>query len=186
MIEYNLIRAKRKTISVIVGRGGSVTVRAPLRMKQADIECFVVSKSNWIENKLKEVLEAKEEADNLDYLSPEEIKKLKKQAGQYIPERVAFYSEIVGVSYGRISIRCQKKRWGSCSSKGDLSFNCLLMLLPQEVSDSVIVHELCHRKHMDHSAAFYREVRRVMPEYDKNTAVLKKQGAVILARIEKQ
>ena len=185
MIEYNLIRSKRKTISIIVGRDGTVTVRAPLRIKQGDVDRFVISKTDWIEKKLKEVLEAKEEAESLDYLGPEEIGMLKKQAEQYIPERVEYYSKIVGVSYGKVSIRCQKRRWGSCSSKGDLSFNCLLMLLPREVCDSVIVHELCHRKHMDHSAAFYLEVRRVMPEYDENTAVLKKRGSAILARYEK-
>ena len=109
-------------------------------------------------------------------LSDEQIKALAKQAKKVIPDRVAYYARLVGVTYGRISIRNQKTRWGSCSAQGNLNFNCILMRAPIEVLDSVIVHELCHRKHMNHSAAFYAEVRRVYPEYDKWHKWLKKNG----------
>ena len=85
----------------------------------------------------------------------------------HIPERVRHYAPLVGVSFGRITIRNQRSLWGSCSAKGNLNFNCLLMLTPPEVIDSVIVHELCHRKEMNHSKAFYAEVRRVFPDYWK-------------------
>ncbi|MDY3888895.1 MAG: M48 family metallopeptidase, partial [Agathobacter sp.] len=84
---------------------------------------------------------------------------------EYIPKRVAYFADIMGVDYGRITIRMQKTRWGSCSSKGNLNFNCLLMLAPPEVIDYVVVHELCHRKEMNHSKAFWREVERVLPDY---------------------
>ena len=86
-------------------------------------------------------------------------------ARRCIPERVRYYAPKVGVDYCSITIRCQKFRWGSCSGRGNLSFNCLLMLTPPEVIDSVVVHELCHRKEMNHSAAFYAHVLRVFPEY---------------------
>ena len=102
---------------------------------------------------------------------------------KYIPERVAYYAPIAGVSYGRITIRNQKSRWGSCSAKGNLNFNCLLMLTPPEVIDSVVVHELCHRKEMNHSRRFYDEVLRVYPDYHIWNKWLKENGAAIMRRM---
>ena len=93
-----------------------------------------------------------------------------------------YYAPKVGVVYGSITIRCQKSRWGSCSSKGNLSFNCLLMLAPPEIIDSVVVHELCHRKEMNHSAAFYAHVLRVFPEYWTWRRWLKENGPALLLR----
>ena len=92
------------------------------------------------------------------------------------------YAARIGVDYGRITVRAQKTRWGSCSARGDLSFNCLLMLAPPEVIDSVVVHELCHRRHMDHSPEFYAEVHRIFPDYDKWHGWLREHGPVLLAR----
>ena len=83
-----------------------------------------------------------------------------------------------------IRIRVMKTRWGSCSSKGNLNFNCLLMLAPPEVLDSVVVHELCHRKHMNHSAAFYAEIDRVFPDYKIHHAWLKKNGRALMNRVK--
>ena len=87
------------------------------------------------------------------------------------------------MTYGRITIRNQRTRWGSCSVKGNLNFNCLLMLTPPQVLDSVVVHELCHRKEMNHSPAFYEHVLRVFPEYRKWDKWLKENGAAIMARM---
>ena len=101
-----------------------------------------------------------------------------------IPERVRYYAERIGVRPKKITIRNQKSRWGSCSAGGNLNFNCLLMLAPTEVMDSVVVHELCHMKEMNHSERFYREVYRVYPEYDRCHRWLKEHGAELLARME--
>jgi predicted metal-dependent hydrolase len=111
------------------------------------------------------------------------IEELAEQAKRTIPARVAHYAAMLGVEYGRITIRTQKTRWGSCSSKGNLNFNCLLMLAPPEVLDSVVVHELCHRKHMNHSAAFYAEIARVMPDYKARHAWLKQNGNALMNRV---
>ena len=110
------------------------------------------------------------------------IKELADKARIFIPERVKYYAEVIGVDYGRITIRCQKTRWGSCSSKGNLNFNCLLMLMPSEVIDYVVVHELCHIKQMNHSKAFWKEVEKVLPNYRKSAVWLKNEGSRIMMR----
>ena len=116
-------------------------------------------------------------------LPEEEVKSLADQALKVIPERVRHYAPIVGVTYGCITIRNQKTRWGSCSSKGNLNFNVALMLVPLEVMDYVVVHELTHRKEMNHSPRFWAEVERACPEYKKHRAWLKKEGSSILETV---
>ena len=113
----------------------------------------------------------------------DEVKKLADEALKYIPERVKFYAPKVGVTYGKITIRNQRSRWGSCSSKGNLNFNCLLMLTPPEVIDSVVVHELCHRKEMNHSDKFYAEILKVFPDYWKWNKWLKENGNLLIKRM---
>lgn len=127
-----------------------------------------------------------EQRSALEQLPPftmDEIRKLAAQALISIPEKVKKYAPIVGVSYGRITIRNQRSRWGSCSGKGNLNFNCLLMLFPDDVIDYVVVHELCHRKYMNHSADFYAEVERVFPEYRRCQKWLKENGWVYISRL---
>ena len=116
-------------------------------------------------------------------LSDEELNELTKQAKKVFPERVKFYAPLIEVKYGKIYIRHQRSRWGSCSGKGNLNFNCLLVLAPPEVLDSVVVHELCHLKEMNHSKSFYEEVYKVMPDYDKNHMWLKENGAELISRL---
>jgi len=88
-----------------------------------------------------------------------------KQAKALIPKRVRYYAEQMGETFGNISIKNQKKRWGSCSSARNLNFNRRLILAPLEVLDYVIVHELCHLRQMNHSKEFWKEVEMVLPNY---------------------
>ena len=118
-----------------------------------------------------------------DKLTAEEIRALAAKALEVIPERVAYYAPLMGVTYNRITIRNQKTRWGSCSSKGNLNFNCLLMLCPPEVIDSVVVHELAHRTEMNHSKRFYAHVLRVYPDYYKWNKWLKENGPALIRRM---
>ena len=101
----------------------------------------------------------------------------KEAARSYIPKRVAYYNPMTGGTYSRISIRDQKTRWGSCSSKGTLSFNWRLMLAPPAILDYVVVHELCHLNHMNHSKAFWQAVEAVYPDYRNARKWLKEHGS---------
>ena len=181
-IPMQIIRSKRKTISIELKLTGLV-VRAPNQMSQREIHTFLTKKSAWIEKHYKRLQERQEQLRQAGPFTEEEIQELAQRALAVIPEKVRHYAPIVGVDYGRITIRNQRSRWGSCSSKGNLNFNCLLMLLPDDVIDSVVVHELCHRKHMDHSTSFYAEVERVFPEYQKCQKWLKENGSAYLCRL---
>ena len=192
---YRVIRSRkrRKTISLEVKDDGQVVVHAPERMPDDLIRQFVYEKRDWIaktrikiadRQKTEELEKTQERKSDGEaaYLTPEELQQLYREAARVIPGRVAYYAPKVGVTYGRITIRCQKSRWGSCSAKGNLNFNCLLMLAPMNVIDSVVVHELCHRKEMNHSKRFWQEVRRVYPDYDAAHGWLKEHGESLLIR----
>ncbi len=181
---YRIIRSKRKTISIEVTPDLEVIVRAPRWVAKRDIRYFVDEKEGWIKKTLARLEKVREsEGDKPDIrLTNDELNALKKQAKDIIPERVSYYAAKLGVTYGTITIRHQKTRWGSCSAKGNLNFNCLLMLAPPEVLDAIVVHELCHRKVMDHSDRFYKEVYKVYPDYDKWNKWLKDHGAELQRR----
>ena len=181
-MEYEIIRSRRKTLSAQI-TGNRLVVRAPLRTTDGEIRQFLEKHRRWLEKHLAEAQALEEAKTGLRRLTPAEIARLAEQAKQVIPARAAYYAPLIGVDYGRITIRCQKTRWGSCSAKGNLNFNCLLMLVPRDVADSVIVHELCHRKYMNHSAAFYAEVLRVLPDYRTRDRWLKKNGPALMARL---
>ncbi|MCD8354310.1 MAG: M48 family metallopeptidase [Clostridiales bacterium] len=181
-MEYNVIRSSRKTLSVQVDARG-VTVRAPMQTTDAQIKAFVAKNQAWIEKSLAQYEARRAALADLPLLTEEEIRSLAEQAVKVIPERVRYYAPKIGVTYGRITIRNQRSKWGSCSGKGNLNFNCLLMLAPPEVLDSVVVHELCHRKEMNHSDRFYAEVLRVFPDYWKWDKWLKENGAALMYRM---
>lgn len=182
-LRLNIKRSRRNTIGLRINDDGSVTVFAPLRAGKADIDRAVKSKIDWIMKNREKILRENRVAEEKGFLSENDIRKLRSMAEEIIPRRVEFYAQKVGVTYGRITIRSQKTRWGSCSAKGNLNFNCLLMLMPTEVLDSVVVHELCHRKEMNHSQRFYAEVLKVFPEYRKWDLWLKENGGAIMKRM---
>ncbi len=185
-MKYRLIRSDRKTLGIEVKYPDEVIVRAPLWVRQKEIDEFVSSREEWVRvsvEKLRKRHEASAAAAPAEKLTMEEIQALADKALAYIPGRVSHFAPLVGVTYGRITIRNQRSRWGSCSAQGNLNFNCLLMLTPPEVIDSVVVHELCHRLEMNHSPRFYEHCVRVMPDYHKWNKWLKKNGAGIMARM---
>ena len=150
--EYEIIYSSRKTIAIQVTRDGRVLVRSPRHCSRSYIDTFVSKNETWV---LKHLARAKELEDQ------------KKAASS------------AHVSYGRISIREQKTRWGSCSSKGNLNFNWRLILAPEEVLDYVVVHELAHRREMNHSKAFYAIVESVLPDYRAARKWLRDKGQML-------
>ena len=168
-MEVRIVRSRRRTLGLEV-RGETVLVRAPYGLPNAEIQRFLTEHQDWV---------AKARARQADRqarrqpLTGSEIQDLTRKAKAVIPERVRFYAEKLGVTYGRITIRHQKTRWGSCSSSGNLNFNCALMNTTPEIIDYVVVHELCHRKQMNHSALFWAEVEKVLPNYKELRSALK-------------
>ena len=181
-LEYTVIRSNRRTIGLEVKPDGQVIVRVPIRLPDSEICKFVHKHEEWIQKHQEIARQRLEERPPVEKLTMQEIQELADQAVKVIPQRVAYYAPKIGVDYGRITIRNQKTRWGSCSANGNLNFNCLLMLTPLEVIDSVVVHELCHRKEMNHSDRFYAEVLRVFPDYWKWNRWLKENGGQLMQR----
>ena len=182
MEQLEIIRSKRRTIAIEVKKDLRIVVRVPLEMKDNDIQRFVMEKQRWIEKHLQIVKKRNEEKETP--FTVEEIHALADAALKDLLQRVAKYAPSVGVTVGRITIRNQRSRWGSCSAKGNLNFNCLLMLCPEEVRDYVVVHELCHRKELNHSPAFWSLVECVLPGYKEQYHWLKENGSKIIRRLE--
>ena len=184
-IHVKVIRSKRTTMALQIDGSGQVIVRVPYHVGDEEVRSFLNAKKGWILGHLRK-LDRHTPDTKTEKLTENELRLLKVRARRIIPQRAAHYAPIVGTTYGKITIRSQKSRWGSCSSRGNLNFNCLLMLAPPEVLDYVVIHELCHRHHMDHSPEFWDEIHRVMPDYKKYEKWLKENGRSLIRRIPDQ
>lgn len=182
-ITYIIQKSRRRSISVSVLPDNRVLVKAPYGTAERTVQEFLLSKKSWITKHIQKQNSQNEKAQELGLLSDEEIRKIRRQAKKIIPERVGYWAKQISVTYGKISIRLQSTRWGSCSANGNLSFNCLLVIMPEEILDSVVVHELCHRKHMNHSKEFYEEIYRFFPDYERCNKWLKENGGVYMKRV---
>ena len=169
-MDYEIVYSNRKTISLCV-KGGSLIVRAPFFTSKASIEKILSSHKEWVE---KSIEKQKVKAAKYDSLTDERIAELRKAAKRILPIKVEYYAKIMGLKYGRITITGAKTRFGSCSSKGNISFSYLLMLYPEEAIDYVVVHELAHLVEMNHSLRFYKIVEGVLPDYKDRKKLLKK------------
>ena len=176
-MEYRVIRSDRKTVALQINAQGEVILRCPRRMEDEQITAFLRRHEGWIRKHCKPV-------EAVEPFSALELEEILRKAQATLPQRVAFWAQRIGVRYGRITIRRQKTRWGSCSSKGNLNFNCLLMLVPPEVMDYVVVHELCHRKEMNHSSRFWTEVAAVLPDYGARKQWLREHGSTLIGRLQ--
>ena len=181
-MDIRLIRSKRKTISMEL-RDGDVVVRAPKWVSRREIDAFIADHRDWLKKAMAREEQRRAELSAVVRLTDAELDRLAAIARDYIPRRVAHFAPLVGVDYGKITIRRQRSRWGSCSAQGNLSFNCLLMLTPPAVLDSVVVHELCHRKVMDHSQRFYDLLLGIMPDYQEHHKWLRQHGQALIARL---
>ncbi len=162
IFEYNVIRSQRKTIAVQVDKDCNITVRAPLYVSQKEIESFMLVKKTWLE---KAVIKQREKKKNSKEYTEEDIKVLRKKAKEILPEKVEYFSVIMGVKPTAVKINSARTRYGSCSGRNSLNFSLFLMDKDDEFIDYVVVHELAHIKHHNHSKAFYEFVEKFIPDY---------------------
>lgn len=209
MIDYQLIRSKRRTLSICVDQEGALVVRAPLRMPKREIEDFIRLKQRWIEQKQRlvgrhepfrvqegaklpfwgGVLEVRlvdsgkvcEGPDALFLPRNGEYRNLIAQwrmqkARELLTPLAQEWSGRTGIACAKLSFGNAKRRWGSMNSRGEMRLNTALVHCPKELCEYVIVHELCHVLHPDHSPAFHARVRSFLPDADSRRQELKKYG----------
>ena len=172
MVKYELIRSSRRTLGLEITADLRVVVRAPKRCSMRQIEDFVASHEDWIAKHLA-IQARRAEAAAAREVTPEEEARLRHLAKEYIPRRVAQLAPLVGVTPTGVKITSARKRFGSCSGKNSLCFSWRLMQYPSAAIDYVIIHELIHILHHDHSAAFWAAVAQVMPDYKQRQALLR-------------
>lgn len=168
-----LERSKRKTLSIQVTRQMQLQIKSPLQTSEKEIFRFLQQKRFWI---YKQAKREQENQKNRVARSEEEIEKLRELARRILTDKSYEYAQVLGVSFQKIRIANQRTRWGSCSSKGTISYNWKLVLMPEEIMDYVVVHELCHLKEMNHSVHFWNLVASVLPDYTVRRAWLKQHG----------
>lgn len=168
--EYEVIYSARRTIALTVAHDGHLVVRAPYGTPKGRIDPLLVRYADWI---AKHRARRAEMAKREDALTEEDIRRLRKDARIYLTACTAKYAALMGLTYGKITITGAKGRFGSCSSKGNISYSYRLMLYPEEAREYVVVHELAHLVEMNHSPAFYAVVEKVLPDYKARRALLK-------------
>ncbi len=164
-------RARLRYVRLSIDRTGTLTLTAPKSYPFFLLKLFITNKWSWIIEKT----EQKKNSQSLLAIkhTKEEINHYKKLTKNLVLERLEYYRQFYGFSFKKIAVRDQKSRWGSCSSRGNLNFNYRLSLLPPELADYIIVHELCHLQEMNHSRSFWQLVAQTQPNYKHLKKALK-------------
>lgn len=162
IFDYTLVRSKRKTVAIQVDSDCNITIRAPLRLSQKEIDKILLEKKAWLE---KTIISQREKKKNFKEYSDEDIKLLRQKAKEILPAKVEYYAKIMQVEPAYVKINSAKKRYGSCSGTNNLNFSLYLMDKDERFVDYVVVHELAHIKHHNHSKDFYKFVEKFMPDY---------------------
>ncbi len=171
-MQYKIIRSDRKTLSICVNELCEITVRAPKKLPISKIKSFVDSNADWINNAVEKQEAEKQKKIILD---DGQIKKLKAVARVKLKEKADYFSQLMGVEYKGLKITSAKKRFGSCSTNNSLCFSYILLLYPEAAIDYVVVHELAHIRHHNHSKDFYNAIAQIMPDYKNREVLLKSQ-----------
>lgn len=166
--------SRGRSIRITIRAGGVVVVHAPPHVPEHVVKRFVDSKTSWIEKTAARLCNV------LPPISKREQKKeyeaYKESARTLAHARVAYFAQHYGVQYGRIAIRNQQTRWGSCSRRGNLNFSYKIAYLPPELADYIVVHEVCHLREFNHSEHFWALVSETMPHYKAMRKSLKNEG----------
>lgn len=169
-IPYSIVRSGRKTVAVSVTRDGRVVVRCPMEITDKAAKVFVKCHEEWI---LRHYQEVQARLARQAVYTPEQVERYREQARDVLTARSIYWAERMGVTYGRITVRSQVTRWGSCSARGNLNYNWKLILVPEELLDYVVVHELAHRREMNHSRKFWDVVAHELPDYRQRRKALR-------------
>ena len=169
--EFEIKRSSRKTMSLEITREAKILVRAPNRLKKETINNFVLSHMDWIEKHIRK-REEKNAIESADEAREAELRALAKEM---IPKKVEKFSAIMGVCPASVKITGAKTRFGSCSGKNGLCFSWRVMCYPEKAIDYVVVHELAHMYHHDHSKNFWKTVEKFMPDYKEAEKLLKRR-----------
>lgn len=168
-MDYEVIYSDRRTLSLSV-KDARLIVRAPRRVSEEKIKKAISEHLDWIE---KHIAKQQLKMQNHPMPTAAEEAELRKQAKKILPAKTAYFANFMGLKYGRITITGAKTRFGSCSSKGNISFSYRLMTYPEEAVDYVVVHELAHLVEMNHSPRFYKIVEKILPDYKERKKLLK-------------
>ncbi len=165
-VDFKIKRYRRsRSVRIRIDGAGEVRVSAPLRVSLRMIAGLVKSKISWIEGvraKLK-LTSARRVGEGTTV----EYKKNKKAALRLVTARLEYFNRHYGFAIGKLSIRNQQSRWGSCNRVGNLSFNYRVVMLPPELQDYLVVHELCHIAEHNHGPAFWRRMQETVPNAKK-------------------
>lgn len=196
-----LLRSRRRSIGLEVTRDARLIVRAPIRISLREIKDIVLKKRNWILKKQAFVRRCRDRYLPGDFIDGENYYYLGRLcrlgqaegqpvkgslAGWYraaayekIKERADRYAGMTGLAYSGLKISNAGSRLGSCSAEGNLSFSWRLIMVPLEIIDYVVVHELAHLEVRNHSGAFWDKVRSIMPDYKPRSTWLKENNAIL-------
>lgn len=166
-----VVRSSRsKRISLSVRADGTVRLTMPPNAPLRQAVAFMESRAEWIERARRKVAERNKPDPRSEAERTEERERLRVEAKRYLPQRVEELSALTGLKYGRLSIRASRTRWGSCSVQNDINLSLYLMKLPSHLIDYVILHELCHTRHKDHSERFHSLLDSLCGGRDKEFA----------------
>jgi len=167
-MDFELIRSRRKTLSLEIKSDGSLLVRAPMFVPVREIKEIVEKKARWIINTQNKLTKR----EKPKFLSADEAKDLRKKAKANFFPRLCYLSEKFNLPFGKLTITSARTRFGSCSPMNNISLSYFLASYPQEAIDYVMLHELCHTKEHNHSQSFYRLLEKNMPDWKERKKLL--------------
>lgn len=162
-VSYTQTKTDRRSISASVDNDGIIQVRTPKSITDTYVREFIYANAEKI---LQMLARSRVRSEYEEHLADGELERLRALAKIVIPERVRYFGKVMGVSPNSVKINSARTRFGSCSSRGNLNFSCRVMAYSAKAVDYVVIHELAHLTHMDHSKAFWSTVSKYMPDYN--------------------
>ena len=170
--EFVLIHSSRRTIQLEIGKNGELTVKAPYGYTKSQVEAFVESHSDWIDSRQPAIIKK-----NSVYALADVEKNLAATAKTMLTALTKKYAAIMGAEPQYVRITSAKKRFGSCTAQNGINYSKYLILYPVEAVEYVVVHELAHIQHHNHSKEFYNLILRFLPDYKAREKLLLPENA---------